>query len=202
LPARILRTRYKAGMTENDSAGEITALLARSEQGEPGALDRIFHRVYPELRKLAGSQLARGENTLTPTALVHEAYLRLLGAQSLSLVGRRHFFACAAKAMRNIVIDHMRARGAAKRGGGIDPVTLDGVGVEAPAFSAQLIDLDAALDALDEISPRQREVVELHFFAGLTHPEIAELLGCVERTVLREWQRARAFLHARLQEAD
>lgn len=189
-------------MTETDAAGEITALLARSEQGDAGALDQIFHRVYPELRRLAGAQLARSDNTLTPTVLVHEAYLRLLGAQSLSLVGRRHFFACAAKAMRNIVIDHLRARGAAKRGGGIDPVTLDDVGVDAPAFSAQLIDLDAALDALDVISPRQREVVELHFFAGLTHPEIAELLGCVERTVLREWQRARAFLHARLQEPD
>lgn len=202
LPASWLRTRYKAGMTEIETAGEITALLARSERGETAALDEVFHRVYPELRRLAGSQLARGEDTLTPTALVHEAYLRLLGAQSLSLVGRRHFFACAAKAMRNIVIDHVRARGAAKRGGGAAPVTLEGLGVEAPALSAQLIDLDAALSALDKVSPRQREVVELHFFAGLTHPEIAELLGCVERTVLREWQRARAFLHARLQVSD
>lgn len=178
--------------------GEITELLARSAQGDAAAMDAVFAEVYPELRRLAASQLGRGDNTLTPTVLVHEAYLRLLGASALSLTGRRHFFACAARAMRNIVIDHLRAASADKRGGGLEPLTLDGVGAEAPAQSLALLDLDEALNTLDGISPRQREVVELHFFAGLGYAEIAELHECSERTVIREWQRARAFLHAQL----
>jgi RNA polymerase sigma factor (TIGR02999 family) len=100
--------------------------------------------------------------------------------------------------MRNILIDYLRAATADKRGGGLQPVTLEGLGVEAPAFSPHLLDLDQALDALDGISPRQREVVELHFFAGLTYAEIAELHGVSERTIIRDWQRARAFLHSQL----
>jgi len=191
-----VRAGYNAGM------GEITELLSRSAAGDAAAMDAVFERVYPELRRLARAQLGRGEHTLTPTALVHEAYLRLLGATALPLSGRRHFFACAAKAMRNILIDHLRAATADKRGGGLDPVTLEGLGTEAPGLSLQLLDLDAALDALDEISPRQREVVELHFFAGLTYAEIAELHECVERTVIREWQRARAFLQVHMDGAD
>src|SRR5690606_11867132 len=114
--------------------------------------------------------------------------------------GRRHFFACAARAMRNIMVDHLRASSADKRGGGVEPVTLEGVAVEAPVLSPQLLDLDQALESLDQLSPRQREVVELHFFAGLGYAEIAELHECSERTVIREWQRARAFLHAAMEE--
>jgi RNA polymerase sigma factor (TIGR02999 family) len=181
--------------------GEITELLARSARGDAAAMDAVFAQVYPELRRLAAAQLGRGDNTLTPTALVHEAYLRLLGASTLSLSGRRHFFACAARAMRNIVIDHLRAASADKRGSGMAPVTLEGVGdfgAESPGLSPQLLDLGEALDALDAISERQREVVELHFFAGLGYADIAELHECSERTVIREWQRARAFLHAQL----
>jgi RNA polymerase sigma factor (TIGR02999 family) len=179
--------------------GEITQLLARSAAGDPAALDAVFGQVYPELRRVASAQLARGANTLSPTALVHEAYLRLLGSARLELADRRHFFACAARAMRNIIVDHLRARGAEKRGGGAVAVTLDGLGGESPLLSAQLLDLVDALDALGAINPRQREVVELHFFAGLGYPEIAELQGCSERTVIRDWQRARAFLHAQLE---
>lgn len=178
--------------------GEITELLVRSAGGDPAAMDAVFAHVYPELRRLAQAQIGRGEHTLTPTALVHEAYLRLLGAASLSLSGRRHFFACAARAMRNILIDHLRAAMADKRGGGKDAITLDGLAVEAPGLSPHLLDLDEALDALDLVSPRQREVVELHFFAGLTYAEIAELHDVSERTVIRDWHRARAFLHTRL----
>lgn len=180
--------------------GEITELLARSAGGDAAAMDAVFARVYPELRRLAQSQLGRGEHTLTPTALVHEAYLRLLGAASLPLSGRRHFFACAARAMRNILIDYLRAATAEKRGGGREPVTLEGLALDTPALSPHLLDLDAALDLLDQVSPRQREVVELHFFAGLTYPEIAELHAVSERTVIRDWHRARAFLHAQLGE--
>jgi len=181
--------------------GEITELLARSAGGDAAAMDAVFARVYPELRRLAQSQLGRGEHTLTPTALVHEAYLRLLGAAALPLTGRRHFFACAARAMRNILIDHLRAATADKRGGGREPLTPEGLAAEASGFSPHLLDLDRAMDQLDANSPRQREVVELHFFAGLTYAEIAELHEVSERTVIRDWHRARAFLHAQLDEA-
>lgn len=181
--------------------GEITELLARSATGDGAALDAVFREVYPELRRLAASRLGRGEQTLTPTVLVHEAYLKLIGANALSLSGRRHFFACAARAMRNIVIDRLRSATADKRGGTSRAAILDTLvpdeaeGIEP---SPQLLDLDRALDELDAVNPRQREVVELHFFGGLTYAEIAELMGCVERTVIREWQRARAFLHSQL----
>lgn len=182
--------------------GEITELLSRSAAGDGAAMDAVFQRVYPELRRLARAQIGRGEHTLTPTALVHEAYLRLLGAVALPLQDRRHFFACAARAMRNILIDHLRAATADKRGGGLDPVTLDGLELAGPGLGLALLDLDEALDALDQLSPRQREVVELHFFAGLGYQEIAELHACSERTVIREWQRARAFLHAQLGDVE
>lgn len=177
---------------------EITELLARSSRGDGAALDAVFAHLYPELRRLAAAHSARGEHTLTPTALVHETYLRLLGAAELSLSDRRHFFACAARAMRNIVIDRVRAATADKRGGGAQPVTLEGLALEAPVLSSHWLDLAEALDALEAINPQQHEVVELHFFAGLGYPEIAELHGCSERTVIRQWQRARAFLHAQL----
>jgi RNA polymerase sigma factor (TIGR02999 family) len=180
---------------------EITELLARSSAGDAAALDAVFGQVYPELRRLAAAQFARGHHTLTPTALVHEAYLRLLGNARLELTDRRHFFACVARAMRNIVVDHLRARNAEKRGGGATPVTLEGLGLESERLSPQLLDLVDAIDALGALNPRQREVVELHFFAGLGYPEIGELLGCSERTVIREWQRARAFMHAQLDPA-
>lgn len=181
---------------------EITQLLARSAAGDATAMDQVFGKVYPELRRLAASQFARGQHTLSPTALVHEAYLRLLGNAKLELTDRRHFFACVARAMRNIVVDHLRARNADKRGGGAVAVTLEGLAeADSPWLSPQLLDLVDALDALGTINPRQREVVELHFFAGLGYPEIAELMDCSERTVIRDWQRARAFMHAQLDPA-
>jgi RNA polymerase sigma factor (TIGR02999 family) len=177
---------------------EITELLALSAAGDRAAINAVFERVYPELRRLAQSQLGRGEHTLTATALVHETYLRLFGATALTLESRRHFFACAARAMRNILIDHLRATGADKRGGGAIHVTLDNLDVLGAAPATQLLELDQALGALEQISPRLREIVELRFFAGLEFSEIADLLECSERTVFRGWQRGRALLHARL----
>lgn len=182
--------------------GEITELLSRSAQGDAAAMNAVFQRVYPELRRIASSQLGYNEHTLTPTILVHETYLRLLGANALPLSSRRHFFNCAARAMRNILIDHLRAASSEKRGGPVAPLPLDGLQVEAIGLSPDLLDLDTALDALDQISARQREIVELHFFAGLGFSEISALLDCPERTVFREWQRARAFLHAWLRSPD
>ena len=182
--------------------GEITELLSRSAKGDAAAMSAVFRHVYPELRRLASSQLGQRDQTLTPTALVHETYLRLMGAASLPLSSRRHFFNCAARAMRNILIDRLRATSSEKRGGASAPLSLDGLQVETVGLSPDLLDLDVALNALDRVSARQREIVELHFFAGLGFPDICELLDCPERTVFREWQRARAFLHAWLNAPD
>ena len=176
---------------------EITELLQRARGGEPDRLADVFAALYPELRRIAQARPGDRGMTLTPTVLVHEAFLRLTENRSLALSDRRHFFACAARAMRCIVLDHARRRHAEKRGGGRVPVTLDEhlpIGEE--AGDSEVFALDQALDQLDQINPRQREVVELQFFAGLTYAEIAELLGCAERTAKREWERGRAFLYA------
>lgn len=179
--------------------GEITAWLARANGGDPAALDRVFEALYPELRNLARARAAAGERTLTPTVLVHEAYLRLLGNEALALNDRHHFLACAARAMRAIVVDHARRRSAAKRGGPGDDVALDEVEFALGVGSDDdLIALDGALDALERINPKLRQVVELRYFAGLEFEDIASLFDCSLRTAKREWERARAFLHAQL----
>ena len=178
---------------------EITELLARARGGEPERLAQVFEALYPELRRIAQARPAERGATLTPTVLVHEAFLRLTENHGLALADRRHFFACAARAMRCIVVDHARRRYADKRGGGLAPVTLDEhlpVGEE--AGDSDVFALDQALDQLERVSPRQREVVELQFFAGLTYAEIGELIGCAERTAKREWERGRAFLYAQM----
>ncbi len=176
---------------------EITRLL--NEPADGPDLQAVFERLYPELKQLARARLAAlsSGQTITPTVLVHEAYMRLVQAEKLNLNGRRHFFACAGRAMRNIIVDHLRAAGAQKRGGDQVAITLtDRLGEDGPAES--ILDLDQALDELDQISPQQRELVEMKFFAGLPVNEIAELMGISNRTAWREWQRARAFLHARV----
>lgn len=179
---------------------EITQLLASAREGGAEQIEKVFTLLYSELRQLAASRLSNGNQTLTPTALVHEAFLKLTANRDLSLNDRRHFFACAARSMRCIIIDHARRRSADRRGGGFVQITLNEglVGEPGPQGDVELLSLDQALDRLDQISPRQREVVELHYFAGLTFGQIAALHECTERTSLREWERARAFLHAQL----
>ena len=179
--------------------GEITELLQAARAGEPGSLDAVFASLYPRLRELAASRLGvqPGERTLGATALVHEAYLKLVDAARLDLLDRHHFFACAARAMRQILVDRARARGAIKRGGPVDALTLshaDDVAIAEP----ELLDVDAALERLDAIDPTLRELVELRIFAGLTLEQIAESSGCSMRTVSRNWLRARALLLAQL----
>jgi len=179
--------------------GEITRLLQQAETGRPEQLSAVFEQLYPELRKLAASKLRGHESTFTPTVLVHELYLRLTSSQPLSLSSRRHFFAAAAKAMRWIVVDQARRHSAEKRGGGLAPVTLS-ERLVAETENTEVLALHEGLQALELINPRQREVVELHYFAGLDFAELGELLQCSERTVRREWTRARAFLYAQLAE--
>lgn len=176
---------------------DITQWL-NAEQGDPN-LQAVFDGLYPELKRLAQSrlQLISSGQTLTPTALVHEAYDRLVSSSGLSIRNRRHFFAVAAKCMRFIIVDHLRSGSSLKRGGSQIAITLseDAVGAETPAG---LLDLDRALEELDQIKPLQRELVELRFFAGLSMSEIAELLEMSDRSAWREWAKARAFLHARI----
>ena len=178
---------------------EITELLRTAQSGDSASLDAVFTRVYANLRAMASLRLASqgGENTLSATALVHEAYLKLSEARQLSLIDRKHFFACAARAMRQILVDRARARGADKRGGGIEPLTLSHAEVAAND-KPELLDLDAALDRLDAIDGALRQLVELRIFAGLTLQQIAETGERSLRTVNRDWQRARALLLAQL----
>lgn len=183
-------------MEPTPSAGEVTLLLGSLQAGERGALDAVLPRVYDELRGLARAQLRRSSGTtLDPTALVHEAYLKLSRSEGLSAVSRSHFLAIAASAMRQILIDRARAAKAQKRGGGEAAVTLTERTGSLQLWSDDLLALD---QALGELEPRQRFIVESRFFGGMEETEIAEVLGVSDRTVRREWVKARAWLYSRL----
>lgn len=176
---------------------EITGLLAELRAGERDALDRVFALVYEELRDCARRELRHGGagQTLSPTVLVHEVYLKLSDAAGLAVADRRHFFALAARAMRHLVIDNARRALARKRGGGVRIVTLDGVaGVPAIEPSDVLV-LDRALTELTQLDERLARMVELRFFGGLSVDETAEAMDVSPRTVKRDWRKARAFLH-------
>jgi RNA polymerase sigma factor (TIGR02999 family) len=179
---------------EKPSGQEVTALLQEWSAGDRGALERLMPLVYEELRKLASSHLKseRGNHTLQPTALVHEAYLRLVGQRSVSWASRAHFYGIAAQMMRRVLVDHARKRQAAKRSPGTLLLDLDGEA--APDRMPELLGLDRALTELERLDPRQARVVELRFFAGLSVEETAEVAGISTATVKREWRTARAFL--------
>jgi RNA polymerase sigma factor (TIGR02999 family) len=178
---------------------DITELLQRAGAGDRPALDALLPLIYAELRKLARAQRPDAQATINTTALVHEAYLKLVDQSRLSWPDRRHFFAYAAKAMRNILVDNARRRAALKHGGGQqrDDDALDRVGV-VDAGGADLLLVDQALDRLAAISDRLRDVVEMHVFGGLEFKEIAECLEVTERTVFRDWRKARALLETLL----
>lgn len=182
-----------------DGEQDITSLLRQAASGDPQRLAAVFEALYPELRRLARARLNDEEATLTPTALVNEVYLRLNAGEPLSLTDRKHFFAAAAKAMRWIVVDQARQKMADKRGGGQAAITLS-ERLAADTESAEVLALHDGLASLDQIHPRQREVVELRYFVGLEFSDVAELLACSESTVKRDWRRARAFLYAHMVE--
>jgi len=181
---------------EGPAAGEVTALLAGWREGDRDAADRLFTLVYEELRRVAHRALAdqRNEATLRTTALVHETYLRLVGSFRPAHDDRRRFFAAAAKAMRRILIDRARERLALKRGAGERPLELREADHPSDADASEALAVDEALAALEQHQPRLAELVELRFFAGFSVEECAELLGVSERTVKRDWQRARGLL--------
>lgn len=181
---------------------EVTRILCQIEQGDPAAAKQLLPLVYDELRKLAAAKLAheRPGQTLQATALVHEAYLRLLGPFDavLQWESRGHFFAAAAEAMRRILIDRVRARGAIKRGGAARKLALDPSMLCADEAPAGLLELDEAIERLEREAPEKAELVKLRFFAGLTLPQVAATLGISTSTADRHWAYARAWLYAEL----
>lgn len=184
--------------------GEVTQLLRRGSEGDSDAWDRAFSLLYDELRRIAGSQMRRENDghTLQPTALVNEAYVKLVKGPPQNPADRQHFVALAARAMRQVLVDHARAHKAAKRGGGVRPVTLDEAAARSLTAPEDIIALDTALERLDGVDPQLRQVVELRYFGGMHEPEIATLLGVTPRTVRRYWSRARAWLHRELNPED
>lgn len=184
------------------STGDVTRLLSAAASGSDSAAGELLPMVYAELRRVAEAYLRRerGDHTLQPTALVHEAYLRLVDQKAASFTDKAHFMRVAARAMRRILVDHARARKAAKRGGGAAEVALEEGMVLIENRAIDMIALDEALDELQKLDAEQAKVVELRFFAGLTSVEVSHVLGMSLRTVEREWAFARAWLRSKVGE--
>jgi RNA polymerase sigma factor (TIGR02999 family) len=179
---------------------ELTLLLLEWQTGRQGAMDRIMPIVYAELRRLARRQMARepAGHTLQPTALVNEAYLRLVDLRRMRWQNRAHFFALASTLMRRILVDCARARHSGKRGAGVRAVTLNDQVLVPSGRPTDLVALEDALTSLRAFAPRQERIVELRFFGGLTVDETAEVLGLSRDTILRDWKLAKAWLHRTL----
>ena len=178
----------------------VTELLVDWQRGDRSALDRLMPAVYEELHRLAGRYLARepSDHTLQATALVHEAYVRLVDQRSVRWQNRAHFFGIAAQLMRRILVDHARRRDAAKRGDGARPLSLDEAADHTPSHPLDILELDRALERLTALDSEQGRIVEMRFFGGLTVEESAEVLGVSPRTVKRQWRAARAWLYREL----
>ncbi len=177
-----------------------TRSLMRLAQGETSAAEQLMPLVYDELRALAGSYM-RGEragHTLQATALVNEAYIRLLDIARVDWQSKNHFFAMAARQMRRVLVDHANARNAQKRGGGVRPLELEEDSVVSTDDPLALIALDRALDSLADVNPRHARVAELRLFAGMTMDEIAHVVGVTDRTVKSDWRFARVWLMQQL----
>lgn len=178
----------------------LTYLLRQWSEGDRRAAEAVFDRVYDELRRLARGQFLREQpgHVLQPTALVHEVVLRLLDEKGIEWESRSHFFGIAATLMRRILVDVSRERNALKRGGDRQRIPLDDALRQALPPKLDLLDLDQALEELEEVDPRKALLVEMRFFGGLTVDEAADCLGLSPRTTAREWRKARAFLYRQL----
>ena len=191
-------------MTSETTSGEITHLLVRWNEGDSDALEPLIQSVYQELQKLASAYLRRerSDHTFQTSALVHEAYLRLIDQKRVKWRNRSHFFGIAAQIMRRILIDHARGQLYAKRGGGVQPLSLDEALTVSLDRSPELVALDDALNDLARIDDQQAKIVEMRFFGGLTKEEIGEVQGISSRTVIRGWRMARAWLFRALEQGE
>lgn len=185
---------------DESSVSDVTRLLNAVEQGDPKAAEELLPLVYEELRRLATAKMARQPEgqTLQGTALVHEAWLRLVDAPNRQYASRRHFFSAAAQAMRHLLIERARRKLRERHGGVLQRVDLDDVEITAPADDERLIQINTALEELALQAPEKAEVVKLRFFVGLDEKEIAELLNLSPRTVERYWAYAKAWLFERI----
>ena len=188
----------------NSPPPDATRMVNALAAGDQHVAEELMPLVYDEFRELAADYLRQETraHTLQPTALVHEAYLRLIDQTRVNWQGRTHFFAVGAQAMRRVLVDHARARNRAKRGGGWQRITLDDQLQLSPGRDADLLAVDEAIDKLAQLDPRQARIVELRFFAGLTVEEVAEVLGVSKRTVENEWTIIRAWLRRELAEEE
>ncbi len=182
------------------SQKNVTGLLLEWQQGDSAAFDKLTPLVYEELRRMAHRymQQERAGHTLQTTALVNEAYVRLVGQQKIEWQSRAHFFAVTAQVMRHVLIDHARQRHYAKRGGGAQHVSLGDASLMTQERAAELVALDEALDELAQLDPRKGRVVELRYFGGLSLEETAEVLKVSLMTVRRDWRAAKAWLYRRM----
>jgi len=183
-----------------ESSADVTALLAELTKGNSDAGAKLIPLVYDQLRRLADGYMRRERtgHTLQTTALVHEAYLKLLGQHSVDWQNRAHFFGIAAQVMRRVLIDHARGHARDKRGGGQVPIPLDEALVFSPERSEEFLELNSALERLAGMDARQAQIVEMRYFGGLTVEETAEVLGISPKTVKRDWAVAKAWLHGEL----
>jgi RNA polymerase sigma factor (TIGR02999 family) len=200
IETRVPRTETGSVM---EASRQITALIAGLQDGEPEAWDRLLPHVYDELRRIAHAQLRRQRrgHTLNTTALVHEAYFKLVDQTRVPYAERVHFFGIAARAMRQVLIDHARRHATTKRGGGWQRISLDDAQISIEERADMLVALDEALTRLSVLNERLGRVVECRFFGGMTEEETAAALGVTDRTVRRDWTKARLWLYSELQGA-
>ena len=191
-------------MSEVQRSHEITEILVEWRGGDAKAMERLFPIVYNELRQQAKRYLnrERTDHTLQPTALVHEAYMRLAGTSSIAVENRVHFFGIASRIMRQILVDHARQRNAEKRGGTAQRFSMEDLNILPEQSSGDMLALNDALNGLEKIDERKCKVVEMRFFGGLSENEIAQVLGISEKTVRRDWNFAKLWLFRELSGAD
>jgi RNA polymerase sigma-70 factor (ECF subfamily) len=179
-----------------ETSADVTGLLRAWTAGNRNALDQLAPLIYGELKRIARQHMRREreEHTLQPTALVNEAFLRLVNVHGVDWQGRAHFFALSAQMMRRILVSHARGRRAGKRGGSANEISLEDAIIASPERDAQVVKLDEVLEQLAKLDPRKAQIVELRFFAGLNFEEIAAVLSVSSRTIVREWGLSKTWL--------